>query len=146
MEYATYQVSTRDDLAVNQFKEAVLQLAPISWVICFEADRWRYVEAVVLAHAKTDERVVGMATIAPCDEMGKGDPEVIGVWVHPSARKRGIGIGLVKKASEEVQKRYEVLPVLEAYSQAGYGLVRAAEREGLCHPKYVPGTETFCLP
>lgn len=146
MDYASYHVVGRDDAATLQFKEVVFQLASISWVICFEADRWLYVESVVLAQSRADGRNVGMATIAPCNEAGEGGPEIIGVWVHPYVRKRGVGLGLVRAGSAYVQEHYSTLPVLEAYSQQGHALVVAAERESLCIPRYIVGAETFRLP
>lgn len=146
MDYVTYHVCQPEEREVQEFKESLCTMAPISWVICFESDRWRYVEYVILAKSKADGRSVGMATLAPCNEDGRDGPEIIGVWVHPSVRTKGIGMGLVKEAIAQAKSVYTQPVSIEACSQQGYGLVEAVEREGLCAVRFLPGTETFILP
>lgn len=66
--------------------DMVQAVAVASWVILFQADRWYPVEHVAIAW--NEQEPIGLATLAPTNEMGEGGPHIIGIWVHPATAVR----------------------------------------------------------
>ncbi len=116
------------DALVKSALSFVEEAAQLSWVILFGGDRWSPVE--VVAVAVEEEQPVGLATLAPHDEIGRGGPQIIGVWVCPPMRSQGIGVHLVAALAEESLRRYGQAPSLVAVTNAGRMLAEAAQRKG----------------
>lgn len=51
------------------------------------------------------DRMIGMATIAPKGESYKGIPTIVGIWVHPKYRKKGNGKILFEATIRRCLKR-----------------------------------------
>jgi GNAT superfamily N-acetyltransferase len=117
------------DPLVESALSLVEEIAQLSWVILFGGDRWSPVE--VVAVAMEEEQPVGMATLAPHDEMGTGGPHIIGVWVCPPMRSQGIGGRLVASLAEESQRRYGQAPTLVTVTNVGKMLAEAALHNGI---------------
>ncbi len=122
-------VVSRGDPLAQQALHVVEQAAMVSWVILFGGDRWRPVEYVAVA-CYGDE-VVGLASLAPTDEMDVPPPQIIGVWVAPAFRHRGTGVQLVRVLSEQSQKVYDRVPVIVPVTRAGQALIEAVLKQGI---------------
>lgn len=97
--------------------------------LLFGGDRWQYVDHVAVA--KQDEQLMGLASLAPCDELGEGAPQIIGIWVSRSYRRRGYGVAMLKALSEESQRRYGQVPSIYPVTEAGARLCLAAKQESV---------------
>jgi GNAT superfamily N-acetyltransferase len=86
-------------LLVEAALAQVEQVSPVAWVILFGGDRWYPVEYVALAVEQ--ESPVGIATLAPADELDKNGPQIIGIWVHPVQRRRRIATALLTALAEQ---------------------------------------------
>ena len=60
----------------------------------FAGDRWSCVKEVVLA--SVDDKIIGIATIAPKGEVINGDPTIVAVYVIRDFRSSGIGYELLE--------------------------------------------------
>lgn len=100
--------------------------------ILFGGDRWWVVEhaAVALVPDPVGPRVVGLATLAPTDEIGAGGPHVIGVFVSPSFRRRGIGAALIAALAHHAVQVYGTTATAVALTTAGAQACAAAVRKG----------------
>lgn len=58
-------------------------------------------EAIISCDAN---RQIGIATISPTGESGEG-PAIVGLWVHPDYRRRGLGLRLLRAAVQRGQER-----------------------------------------
>lgn len=76
--------------------------------ILFGGDRWSCVDEAVVA--EEDGRMIGLASIAPEGEMNSGQPTIVGVYVEPAARGRGIGRQVFLAAIDRCIER-ELVPV-----------------------------------
>lgn len=95
---------SRDDTQVRLLSDLIQQASPLAAGILFAGDRWQHVAHV--ARAVSDHISVGMATLAPCDEMGAGGPHIIGVYVLPAYRRQGIGRRLIAALVAKSQQEY----------------------------------------
>lgn len=96
--------------------------------LLFGGDRWACVE--VCALALRDQQAVGLATLAPTDEVGAGGPQIIGVWVRPDQRRQGLGTALLVALAAEAQRRYGQPATVVCVSPAGLAAARRAVRTG----------------
>jgi GNAT superfamily N-acetyltransferase len=71
--------------------------------ILFVGDRFSCCDEGMGAFA--DGKLVGIATIAPMGEMGEGTPTIVGIYVLPEHRGRGIGAGLMRATVERCRER-----------------------------------------
>ncbi len=108
----------------------VEQEAMASWVILFGGDRWHSVQVVAIALDEQGQPV-GLASLAPTDEMGEGGPQIIGVWVRPSHRRRGIATRLVAVLAALSVYCYGKPATLLGVTRAGASLVRHVEAAGI---------------
>lgn len=98
-------LSSRTDVHVRLLSDLIQQENPLAAGILFAGDRWQHVAHV--ARAVSDQALsVGMATLAPCDEMGAGGPHIIGVYVLPAYRRQGIGRRLIAALVAKSQQVY----------------------------------------
>jgi GNAT superfamily N-acetyltransferase len=72
-------------------------------VILFGGDRATCCDESIVA--LSDEGVVGAAALSPMGEAGDGTPTIVGLYVRPSCRRRGIGMELMKRAVERMEER-----------------------------------------
>lgn len=117
-----------DDEMSTRALDAMCAQAMRTKILLFGGDRWRPVEFVAVAQTATGFPV-GLASLSPTDEMGEGGPQIIGVWVTPFYRKRGIGTRLVLVLAAESRRRYDVLPTCVCVTQAGHRAALAAQRQ-----------------
>lgn len=73
--------------------------------------------------AKENGRPIGLASIAPKGESGTGDPEIVGVYVIPSERRKGVGLALLKAAVGRCRERGLAEPSMVAACAAGKALI-----------------------
>lgn len=109
--------------------DVVQVVATVSWVILFQADRWYPVEHVAIAYEQ--EKPIGLATLAPTDDMGEEGPHIIGIWVHPDHRRQGIGSALLNALCNTSLEVYGVAPSLVPVTHSGAALVQEAQRTGI---------------
>lgn len=125
-------IMPRAHKAVAYIKERAMQIAPLSWVMLLEGDRWRPVECCAVAFSEEENGdPVGIATLAPTNELGNGGPCIIGVWVVPYLRRSGIALRLIAMLARESVARYGSAPSMTAVSPAGRALALSAQRQGI---------------
>jgi GNAT superfamily N-acetyltransferase len=71
--------------------------------ILFVGDRFHCCDEGVGVFAEGE--LVGIATIAPEGEQGSGEPTIVGLYVVPEYRRRGIGTELMRAAVERCRER-----------------------------------------
>lgn len=109
-----------------------------SVVILFGGERWYRVERVALLDDEQGQRV-GVATLAPTNELGGGGPHIIGVWVAPPARRQGHGLALLCALSQESQRLYGVEPTIVTATLDGAKLAKRAVDSGVALHVIVAG-------
>ena len=125
-------VVDRSDARVAAAKGLVAGMALTTWAVLFDGDRWHYVERVALALDPSGLGTpLGLASLAPSNEMGEGGPNIIGVWVHPAARQKGIGLALVEALATESLARYGKQASMEGVTTQGFLLGQAALKRGI---------------
>ncbi len=97
--------------------------------ILFGGDRWACVTNCAVA--MLDRRPIGLATLSPTDECGQGGPHLIGVWVAPQERRRGVGRALVRALAEHARRQCHAAPTVECVTAAGLALAQSAQRSGV---------------
>lgn len=120
----------RNDPLVAHAKDLVYDQAVASWVLLFEGERWYHIDRAAIA-LDDNERIVGLASLEQPCEYNENTPDIVGVWVHPSHRRQGIGTALVKALAEEAMNRYRQAPRIVSATKAGAALVKAAERSNV---------------
>lgn len=70
-----------------------------------------------------DGKPIGLASIAPCGESGSGDPEIVGVYVIPEERRKGVGLSLLRAAVGRCRERGLAEPSMVAACAAGKALI-----------------------
>lgn len=79
--------------------------------------------------AKRWGRVIGLATIAPHGEVGSGEPTIVGVYVLPTYRRRGIGRAVFEAAVQRcVERGFEKIRV-DALTRGGLQLTQVLPAE-----------------
>jgi hypothetical protein len=110
--------------------QALLGEVPLETrAVLFMADRWRYVDRVVVAAMEGQD--VGLATLAPSNDMGQGGPHIIGVWVRPEQRRNGYCNWMLRLASADSLWRHNVPPQVVAVTSSGLLSVEAACAAGV---------------
>lgn len=109
-----------------------------SFVILFGGDRWSCIEDVALAVVDGDQ-IIGIATIAPTDEMGHDGPSIIGCRVHPSHRRQGIGSALVRALVDESLSRYGQAPHMVGVTREGLQRAFALVAHGVARQVHTAG-------
>lgn len=95
----------------------------------FGGDRWSCVRDVALA--LDGGQPVGIATLAPTDELGGNGPHIIGVWVDPAYRRQGIGTTLLRALRDRSLNLYNMIPTVVAITAPGLALAqRVAQTHG----------------
>jgi GNAT superfamily N-acetyltransferase len=90
-------------------------------------DRWDSI--AIVAVARIGDRIVGIATMAP-QHPGQSRPEVIGLWVTPAFRRRGIATTLLVALASESIARFKVAGFVAPITDAGVRAVEAAKTDG----------------
>jgi ribosomal protein S18 acetylase RimI-like enzyme len=94
----------------------------------FDGEMWSPV--AVVAVARVDQVDVGLATLG-ADFVGmEAVPAIIGLWVDPRRRGRGIGRELLVALAAESQRRYGSPPYVHPITAGGQGAVEAALAAG----------------
>lgn len=134
-------VAPNSDIARAALK-LIEEVAQLSFVILFGGDRWQYVEAVAVAQGgDSGEDIIGLASLAPTDEMGEGGPQIIGIWVAIAYRRQGAAMALIDALAVESQARYQQKATIVPATLAGYKLALAALARNL--PLFVPKVTGF---
>jgi len=68
--------------------------------ILLAGDRWSCIRKVVVA--KVDDKIVGIATIAPEGEERSGEPTIVAIYVLHEHRSYGIGYQLLEAAIDYI--------------------------------------------
>ncbi len=97
--------------------------------VLFGGDRWSPVEWVAVVYSSCNP--VGLATLAPKDEEGNLGPCVIGLWVHPSHRRKGFGHQLLKVLFDKSMKIYQKKPLVETVTVEGEEVVKYSISAGV---------------
>lgn len=116
-------ITDRGDARVQALRA---RIPPMTAAILFGGDRWLVVACVALALDDQDQPI-GLATLAPTDELGGGGPHIIGVWVDLARRRQGVGQRLVQALIDESLTRYGAPPTAVAVTPAGLALVRRVQ-------------------
>ena len=112
-------------------------------VILFGGDRLRCCDEAVLAR-DSDGQIVGLATLAPDGELGEG-PTVVGLYVSPEHRRRGIGTRVIIRAVERMQERGLTPVRMDTLGTAAARLVALLPEEVQRHLDVKLLTETLDL-
>lgn len=117
------EITSRGDARVHALRA---RIPPLSAAVLFGGDRWLVVERVAIA---LDDAAmpIGIATLAPTDEVGGDGPHIIGVWVDLAQRRRGVGQRLVQALIDESVARYGAPPAAVAVTPAGLALARRVQ-------------------
>ena len=105
------------------------RMPAISRAILFSGDRWSPVEVVAVLRA--NKLAVGLASLAPVDEMGGDQPTIIGLWIDPANRGAGAAKLLLQQASHESLERYGRPPHVTAITPAGLRALVGARASGV---------------
>lgn len=125
------EIVPRSDKRLWPFMEAMFESKfAISFVVLFGGDRWSLVERVALA-LSDEGQIVGMATLAPTDEEGKGGPNIIGCWVALMYRRQGLGSALVEALVKVSYSRYGHFPTVEGSTDEGLALAKSLVKRGI---------------
>jgi ribosomal protein S18 acetylase RimI-like enzyme len=110
---------------VAQFLDRLQQDDSMSYVVLFGGDRWRHVTTCACATVRGT--MVGLATLAPCNELGGGGPHIIGVYIMPDHRKQGWGRALITALVEESMTEYKTQPTACVITPDGMALCRGID-------------------
>jgi len=102
--------------------------APLTAALLFGGERWMDADLVAVAgdaHASDAAAIVGLATLALDGHHMPDAPEIIGVWVAPSRRRRGIGRALAATLAQAAQDYAGRPALLIPVTPGGVGLARA---------------------
>lgn len=126
MTKVTIKLTRPDDPAVRDLINRLLAGPTVLMAVTlFGGDRWSCVRDVALALDRTQP--VGIATLAPTDELGNNGPHIIGVWVDPAYRRQGIGATLLRALRDRSLNRYNKVATVVAITQPGLALARHVE-------------------
>lgn len=114
-----------EEEVVTAFLDRLQRDDPLASMMMFSGDRWRHVTACACATVR--DTVVGLATLAPCDELGSGGPHIIGVYVMPDHRRQGWGRTLLTELAEESILLYHKTATVYAVTPAGLAACRGIE-------------------
>lgn len=113
----------------------VMDVVEFPWgPLLFGGDRITNVNYFVLCMEGAD--VMGIASISPIRDGGSRDreedyiPEIIGLWVKPSHRNKGIGSKILVRAIEYVNKTYGIMPLMIPVTPEGEAVVKKLRGEG----------------
>ncbi|HEU4324487.1 MAG TPA: GNAT family N-acetyltransferase [Roseiflexaceae bacterium] len=101
--------------------------APLSHMLLFSSDD---AQGTIYAIAGILWEDVGMGLLAQRGEESPA-PHILGIWVRPEYRRRGVGGELLRVLAATSQLRYGTPPIVEPVSPAGVQLVEAAQRAGV---------------
>ena len=71
-------------------------------IMLFGGDRWHVCDEVVVA--TENGRTVGCCSLSEKGEDGRG-PGIVGIWVSPEMRRRGVGMAIFMAAINRARKR-----------------------------------------
>lgn len=115
-----------DDTLAQQALHSIARKSQICWVILFSGERWSHVEWVAVA--RDDKSIIGLASLAPTNEMGKFGPHIIGVWVGKGYRRQGIATQLVQALGRKSLNEYGIEPIIIAATLDGKHLVESFDQ------------------
>jgi GNAT superfamily N-acetyltransferase len=101
----------KEDPKVKEILDVVRAESRFDYAMLFAGDRWYPVEWVALYLLNSIP--VGVATLAPTDEMAQGDPHIIGGYVLKANRRQGIGGELLKVLVAKSLKEYSLPPTVD---------------------------------
>jgi len=85
----------------NDINDYFTQIPPMSFVILFGGDRLSVCDWGLVA--TIDGQFGGLVTYSESGEMGEG-ASIVGLWVAPQFRKRGVGTALLKSVQQFANK------------------------------------------
>jgi len=105
---------------------------PLTAALLFGGERWMDADLVAVAgdaHESNAAAIVGLATLALKGHHMRDAPEIIGVWVAPDRRRRGIGRALAATLAQAAQDYAGRPALLIPVTREGVGLARALAAE-----------------
>lgn len=122
-----YEIEAGDrvaEVASGLIRAAAAAQDPLAFmaVTALGGDRHVCCDEVVVAY--DDDVLVGAATIAPKGESGAEMPEIVGLFVLESHRRRGVGRELVLRAVEHCRERGLVPVRVNLLSKAASALFK----------------------
>ena len=78
---------------------------------------------------------IGIATLAPMDEIGEGKPSILALWIDSEAKSmpnyRNLSLSLFRSLVEESVKRYGTVPRFAPATQTELQVAQWAQEEGI---------------
>jgi len=108
--------------------------APLTAALLFGGERWMDADLVAVAgdaHESGPTDIVGLATLALEGHHAPDAPEIIGVWVAPHRRRRGIGRALATLLAQAAQERAGRPALLIPVTPGGVGLAQTLAADGM---------------
>ena len=127
--HRTLEIIDAVEPRAERARQEVMRVAPLAGAILFGGDRWAV--AMVCAIAMQGDALHGLATLAPTDELGRGGPHVIGVWVARAHRRQGVGSALLRMGIAESRRRYQAPPTAVVCTPSGLALCARLQDNGL---------------
>jgi ribosomal protein S18 acetylase RimI-like enzyme len=125
---ASVTLVSRDTPLAKAAYALVHAAAPLTAALLFGGERWMDADLVAVAgdaHASDAAAIVGLATLALDGHHMPDAPEIIGVWVAPDRRRRGIGRALAATLAQAAQDYAGRPALLVPVTREGVGLARA---------------------
>jgi GNAT superfamily N-acetyltransferase len=120
-------------LTKTEAREALVLLSHLDlkhWITLFAGERLQHVAWFAVEYDDSDQ-LMGLASLANQGENGRAGPEIIGIWVHPAHRCKGIGLRLVEYLAKQSQQMYGQIPTIFPVTPESQALCRTASTRGL---------------
>jgi GNAT superfamily N-acetyltransferase len=129
---ASVTLVSRDAPPAKAAYAPVHAAAPPTAALFFGGERWMDADLVAVAgdaHESDAAAIVGLATPAPDGHHMPDAPEIIGVWVAPDRRRRGIGRAPAATPAPAAQEYAGRPALLIPVTREGVGPARAPAAE-----------------
>ena len=118
---------------LDSFFDGTFPQLVVAGATLFGGDRIECVEAAALL--EENGVAIGLATLAPTDEMGLNGPTIIALWTEPEARAlpsyRKLAVALFRALVEESKRRYGAKPRFVPVTQTEQFVAQQAQEEGV---------------
>ena len=105
----------------------VISVDPLAAGLLFGGDRWSCANRV--AYVLNDQgNLIALATFSDVGEMYDNTPTLVGVWVHPRERKKGLGTSVALALIEDAAQRGMRTVRIDVISPGGSRLAQRLQR------------------
>jgi GNAT superfamily N-acetyltransferase len=119
----------KNNKTVVEIMRRIRDESAFDFVFLFGGERWYLVEKVGVLYQ--DKVPVAVASLCPTDEMGQGEPHIIGIYVFKDHRRKGYGEQLTRAMIGQSEIDYGKPPVVDCISQDSYNVAKRLEHLGL---------------